>query len=171
MDFFLSMQPVILILNYGPSTRFSPTGPLHLFLPHIKLAQLAFGSSPASPARPACPFFPPQIKQPLPLNQVSAAAAPRPSSRNLTEATSFPLHSPSPESPPLPVNGTRVSLPPVTESIEADHRLLPSCLPRPLTSPPQPIKRAPRHLPPLSLLPAPGTLMPSYITAASALRR
>jgi hypothetical protein len=30
MDFF-SMQPIILILNYGPSTHFSPTGPLQFF--------------------------------------------------------------------------------------------------------------------------------------------
>jgi hypothetical protein len=133
--------------------------PVHsIFLPRIKLAQSAFGSSPPAPVRPACPFLPPQVKQSLPPIQVGATAVPLASGRNHTQATLFPLHFPSFEPPPLPGNGTRVSSPPVIESIEVA-AVMPSPTPHLAASA---YKRAPRVSSPLPQLFDVGTPQSSH---------
>jgi hypothetical protein len=162
MVFFFYMQPSILILNYGPSTRFSPTGPLHFFTPHQNgPVDLLVQSSRPSDAPPG---------DHLPLRKQPSHRSPA-SGRSQSEAPPMPR--------PFPSSiGTRV--PPIlkTVTIEAAQWPPPSCLPRPITSPPWPIKRHREHpkasprrsLPPLSPLLAPRVLTPSFITVASALR-
>jgi hypothetical protein len=58
---FFSMQPIILILNYSASTRFSPTGQLHFFTPH-QAGLVGVWVQSSWPSSAACPFLPPRVK-------------------------------------------------------------------------------------------------------------